>query len=451
MAAGFVYARVRYDEIAKIPVKALTPQKAGAPFDILMVGSDSRKFVTNGKQAKQFGSGSSVTGQRSDVIIIARFVPATHQVLMLSIPRDTIVDIPGNTPGASGENRINVAFDHGPSLLVATIQKDFGIPINHYVEVNFQGFSGIVDALGGIYLDFSTPVKDKMSGLDITKKGCQRLDGAQALSLVRSRDEYYLASDGSWSYDGMGDWSRIRRQDAFFRAVLDRAHSGFTNPVTLNSFIGATVHDVTIDDTLSESALFDLATQFHGVGQGSLTTEVLPTKPQVLNGADVLEPAQPFDSQMIAKFLAFGTSTGSTKAPSVSPSQVDVKVLNGNGGAGAAGSAASQLRGLGFHVSGTGDASNFNYGGNEIEYGPSGQAAASLLRARLAGGATLVQQSGLGADSVVLIVGSSYAGVVSPGSAPATTTTAPPASASNVVFDNPKTLPEPWDPTTCNP
>lgn len=451
VAAGLIYARVRYDEIAKVHVKQLTAQQAGAPFDILMVGSDSRQFVDNGQQAKQFGSGSSVTGQRSDVIIIARFVPATHQVLMLSIPRDTMVDIPGNTPGASGENRINAAFDHGPSLLVETIQKDFGIPINHYVEVNFQGFSGIVDALGGIYLDFSTPVKDKMSGLDITKKGCQRLDGAQALSLVRSRDEYYLASNGTWSYDGMGDWSRIRRQDAFFRAVLDRAHSGFTNPVTLNSFLGATVHDVTIDDSLSESALFDLATQFHGVGQNSLSTEVLPTKPEVLNGSDVLQPAQPYDSQMIAKFLAFGTSTGAGKAPSVSPSQVDVKVLNGNGNAGAAGSAAGQLHGLGFHVSGTGDASSFNYGANEIEYGPSGQAAASLLRSRLAGGATLVQQSGLGGDSLVLIVGSSYAGVVAPGSTPPTTTTAPPTSASNVVFDNPKTLPEPWDPTTCNP
>jgi LCP family protein required for cell wall assembly len=463
--SGYVYVQMRFNEIKKVTVPTLTkqaPNKPGAPFDILLVGSDSRQFVDSGSQADEFGSGSSVTGQRSDVIIIARVVPATHQILMLSIPRDTWVNIPGNVPYVSGMNRINAAFNSGPTLLVDTIQKDFGIPINHYVEVNFEGFSDIVNALGGIYLDFSTPVYDKMSGLKITKTGCQIVNGAQALSLVRSRDEYYEATDGTYDYDGMGDWSRIRRQDAFFHAVLAKVDTSFTDPLRLNSFISATVHDVTIDDTFTSGSLFGLAEEFHGLSQKALNTEVLPTEPEVLNGSDVLAEAQPYDEQMITKFLAFGAGTGSsssagggpttTTAPAIAPSTVSVQVLNGNGTSGAAGTAEGQLRGIGFTVSGTGDASSFTYGANEIEYGPSGQQAAQLLQSKLVGGATLVPQSTLTGSSLVLVVGSSYAGVItSGGTASAPTTTVPPASSSNVVFDNPQTLPEPWDPTTCNP
>lgn len=465
VVTGVVYARIRYDEITKVKITTLTkqPTKPGAPFDILLVGSDSRQFVDSGSEAQSFGSGSTVTGQRSDVIIIARVVPATHQVLMLSIPRDTWVHIPGNVPYVSGMNRINAAFNNGPALLVQTIQTDLGIPINHYVEVNFEGFSNIVNALGGIYLDFSTPVYDHNSGLSIDHTGCQLVMGTQALALVRSRDEYYEVSPGVFDYDGMGDWSRIRRQDAFFRAVIARVDSEFTNPIALNDFINATVHDVTIDDTFSEGLLLSLASTFHGLGQKALTTEVLPTTPQVLDGNDVLFEAQPYDEQMIAKFLAFGAGTGSssggssshsttTTVPSITPAQVSVQVLNGNGTSGAAGTAAGQLRGVGFTVSGTGDASTFTYTSNEVEYGPAGLEAAQLLQRSLVGGATLVEQSGLTGDSVVLVIGSSYSGVNAPagGSSSATTTTVPSTPASDVVFDNPQTLPEPWDPTPCS-
>jgi LCP family protein required for cell wall assembly len=468
VATGAIYARFRFDQITKVPVKHLTKEssKPGAPFNILLVGSDSRAFVDTGQEANEFGSGTVESGQRSDVIIVARVVPALHQVLMLSIPRDTYVNIPGNVPYISGMNRVNAAFNNGPDLLVQTIQQDFGIPINHYVEVNFEGFSNIVNSLGGIYLDFSTPVYDKMSGLKITATGCQLLNGAQALSLVRSRDEYYQSTSGVWEYDGMGDWSRIRRQDAFFHAVIAKADNDFTNPLALNSFIGASVHDVVIDNTLGEGELLSLANEFRGLSQKQLNTEVLPTTAAVVNGNDVLYPAQPFDQQMIAKFLAFGTtpaktSTSSssggattTTVPSITASQVSVQVLNGNGTNGAAGTAATALRDAGFTVSSTGDAASFTYGANEVEYGSNGLAAADLLQSSLTGGATLVPDSALQGSSVILVVGSQYAGATAPGSAStstSTTTTIPASAAANVVFDNPQTLPEPWDPTPCNP
>ena len=92
---------------------------------------------------------------------------------MLSIPRDTYVPI----PGTGSSNRINAAFNSGPSLLVETIQQDFGIPINHVVVANFPGFEGMVNALGGISLDFPYPVRDLYSGLNVTTVGCQTVNG----------------------------------------------------------------------------------------------------------------------------------------------------------------------------------------------------------------------------------------------------------------------------------
>ena len=157
--------------------------------------------------------------------MVARFDPATKTVTILSIPRDLWVDIPGDVSGISGMNRINAAFDSGPDLLVQTIEQDLGIPINHYMAVDFPGFSGMVNALGGVTMDFPTPVKDAYTGLDVTTTGCQVVNGTAALQLVRSRHLYYMDSNGEWEYDGQSDFSRIQRQDAFFRAVLAKVES----------------------------------------------------------------------------------------------------------------------------------------------------------------------------------------------------------------------------------
>ena len=159
-------------------------------------------------------------------------------------------------------NRINAAFNSGPDLLVQTIEQDLGIPVNHYVSVGFHGFSGMVNALGGITMDFPTAVKDAYTGLDVTQTGCQVVNGTTALQLVRSRHLYYMNSDGYWEYDGLSDFSRIQRQDAFFRAVLAKINPSITNPLAINSFIGAAVGNLTIDDTLTESDLFHIAEFF---------------------------------------------------------------------------------------------------------------------------------------------------------------------------------------------
>ncbi len=167
-------------------------------------------------------------------------------------------------------NRINAAYDSGPDLLIQTIEKDLGIKINHYMAVDFPGFSDMVDALGGITMDFPTAVKDAYTGLDVTQTGCQTINGTVALQLVRSRHLYYMNSNGYWEDDGLSDFSRIQRQDAFFRAVLAKVNASITDPFAINSFIGASVGHLTIDDTLTESDLFHIAEDFRGLQSSHL-------------------------------------------------------------------------------------------------------------------------------------------------------------------------------------
>ena len=100
---------------------------------------------------------------------------------------------------------------------------------------NFPGFEGMVNAIGGISLDFPYPVRDPYSGLNVTTTGCQTVNGTTALALVRSRHLYYF-EDGTWNYDGMSDWSRIQRQQAFFHAVLDKADRRVPEPARHEQF-----------------------------------------------------------------------------------------------------------------------------------------------------------------------------------------------------------------------
>ena len=309
VGGGYLYVDSKLGGIKRVPVAGLTPERAGQPIDILLVGSDSRSFVSNSQQAKSFGSAQSQTGQRSDVIIVVRLVPSNGHVEMLSIPRDLWVPI----AGTGGSNKINSAFNKGPSQLVKTIQSDLKIPINHVMMANFPGFSGMVDSLGGIYLDFPMPVKDAFSGLDISRTGCQLVNGAQSLALVRSRHLYYF-QHGSWHYDGMSDWSRIRRQQAFFHGLLSRVHGVFPNLFRLNSFLGATVSDLTVDSSFASSQMISLGMKYRSLSSGNLTTTVLPTSPAVIGGQDVLIAPQPQARQAISQFLSAGSTTSALGA-----------------------------------------------------------------------------------------------------------------------------------------
>jgi LCP family protein required for cell wall assembly len=297
---------------------------SGAPYNILLIGSDSRAGET-AAQAQQFGSAQAAGGQRSDTLKIIHIDPTAGTASTLSIPRDTFVTItglPANSP-LSTQNKINAAFSAGPDATVKTIENTFGIPIAHYIVISFFGVQDAVNALGGISLDFPYPARDRdcstgvcynNSGLDIPTAGCQVLDGSMALSLSRSRYYQYYA-DGYWHSDPTSDLGRIQRQNLVIEAALNKAKSTY-DPLKLNSLLSSVVHDFSKDDTLSASDLLGLAERYHAFSGSSLQSYTLPTAGAVSSYAGDVEVVQPdAAAATITQFL--GGPFGSILTPPI--------------------------------------------------------------------------------------------------------------------------------------
>ncbi len=312
VGGGYAYLWYRYNQINKVHINAEVAAASGAPFTLLVIGSDSRV----GESSQAFGSASAVTGQRSDVVQLWRVTPSTKQIQVVSIPRDTVVSmLPPDSSQYGTYNRINSSYNSGADQLVKTITANFGIPINHVVQVDFSGFQDAVNALGGVYLDFPYPAKDSYSGLDITTPGCQLLNGAQALAVARARHYEYYAN-GYWQYDGTSDFGRIQRQDVFIRSLITAAKSK-VNPLTVNAFIGSIHEGITIDDGFGFNELIGLALDYHSFDPANLQAQTLPT--EAANGfgdlGDVLTVQQPEAQQMLVNIFGSDLQTPTNPPP----------------------------------------------------------------------------------------------------------------------------------------
>ena len=317
VGGGYAYLWYRFDQIDKIHVAAEVAANGG-PFTMLVIGSDSRVGESS-SAAQAFGSASQVTGQRSDVVQLWRVTPSTKQIQILSIPRDTVVSmLPPDNAQFGTYNRINSSYNSGANQLVKTITANFGIPINHVVQVDFAGFQDSVNALGGIYLDFPYPAKDAYSGLNITTPGCQLLNGAQALAVARAR-HYEYDANGSWQYDGTSDFGRIQRQDAFIKSLMSAAKSK-VNPLTINAFLGSVPQGVQIDDAFGFNELIGLALDYHSYNPAGLVAQTLPTV--AANGfgnlGDVLTVDQPVAQQMLVNIFGSSLVTPTNPPPDAS-------------------------------------------------------------------------------------------------------------------------------------
>jgi LCP family protein required for cell wall assembly len=285
LAGGsYGYFRYRIGQIKTVPCPSCSATISGQPFNILIIGDDSRADNTPGEN-KNFGSDATTTGAHSDTIKIAHIDPATGAASLLSIPRDTYVELSGLSSSwlsqlGTRDQKINAALNDDVDALVQTVQNTFGIPIQSWVLVNFNGLMSAVQTVGGIKLDFPYPVRDdddgnNNSGLSIPQAGCQNLNGSQTLALSRSRYYQYEVRPGVWEADGTGDIGRIERQNVIIEALMDKAKSTY-NPLTLNAFIGSVVHDVKIGG-LSSSQLFSLAVKYRGFSGSNLQTATVPT------------------------------------------------------------------------------------------------------------------------------------------------------------------------------
>jgi LCP family protein required for cell wall assembly len=253
----------------------------------LIVGSDSRENLPDDLE----GSFGDFAGARADVIILAQVANGRRQ--LLSIPRDLKVDIPGE-----GTNKINAAYAFGgPDLLVETVAEATGIRPNHYLEVEFAGFAGIVDAVGGIELDIPYPARDAKSGLDIAA-GTQTVDGATALAYARSRS-YEELRDGEWVAQGGGDIARAARQREVLTKIMAEA-SSVSGLVRSPWVMGAVGSNLTADSNLS---LFTLAATGWAMRSASDTDSVtLPVFGVEEGGVSYLVRDEPAATEVLDAF-----------------------------------------------------------------------------------------------------------------------------------------------------
>jgi LCP family protein required for cell wall assembly len=225
----------------------------------LIVGSDSREDLDETEQS-ELGTGD-VAGQRTDTIMLLH-VPSGGRPALVSVPRDSVVEIPGN-----GEGRINAAFAYGGApLLVETLEVNTGVAIDDYVQIGFGGFAEIVDALGGVEMCLDEAIQDDKAHLDLPA-GCQELDGAEALGYARAR-----------SFDPRSDLGRVERQRELIAAIADSALSPSTllNPIELTRTAMAGGDALVIDEDTGPFDMLSFVRGIGGVSSGSGDTLTVP-------------------------------------------------------------------------------------------------------------------------------------------------------------------------------
>lgn len=411
-----------FERSEQISIPDLVRAEPGKPANYLLIGSDTRE-VGGGR----FGSALQTPGRRSDVMMVLHVDPTTRDGILVSFPRDLIVDIPGY-----GRNLLNAAFQFGgPALVIKTLQANFPpLLINHYVEVDFAGFASIVDAIGRVPLWFPTPAHDPYSGLNVDRSGCLRADGDVALAYARSR-HYYVPRDPSdpipweWNYSpdipesayrgGRGwvatgsDLDRIPRQQYFLRTISQAAvDATAANPTRLVALLDRLSNAFARDDSLTLDELKALIRTYNRLDPRRVEMLTLPVTraPAPWSGQVV---ATDEANAVIGRLMQFG---GQVEVPEeLPPGEVRVRVVNGTGIAGAGRAVIAQFRRAGFAVApDPGEADRATYGRTQIRYAP-GRWPEGFTVANAVGTLNFVQAiseaNTLGAE-VLVIVGRDY-------------------------------------------
>ncbi len=483
-AAG--YAWYLNDQIHRISLHNLSdsPSKgadAGTE-NILMIGSTSRCALK--VQNPQFGLCSQgVTGVNSDVVMILHLNPANNSLSILSIPRDLFVP----NARSDGANKIDAALYQGPDQLIAAIEEDFGIPIQHFVELNFDSFMNVVNALGGIHMYFPEPIFDSYSGLNIQTTGCIGLNGTSALEVVRARHLQYkppgvTTSDPYyWPSENESDLARIRRDHEFLRVLASAVKAkGIGDPLTDQRLVAGVVGDLTVDSGFSLSDMVSLVLTYHGVNVNSAPQLTMPVQVDQFGSytykggsyGNIEFPSDPQDHAAVDQFLGLKANEDTYSGGALpSPSSVTVSVMNGSGTSNQASDTAASLKALGFNVGTVGDTAPVGREAETVVYYSSkthaNLAAAQAVANSMSGAVIMAMdptqvQSG---SQVTVVTGTQFSvnpppAAVTPTSAAGstgagssnTTTTSSASSSNSQLFQPPTTTVEPlaaWDPRSC--
>ncbi|WP_405743238.1 LCP family protein [Streptomyces sp. NBC_01525] len=381
--------------------------------NILVVGSDSRA----GANARY---GKGLTSMQSDTLMVLHLSADRHWANALSFPRDSWVRIPSCVRGDGSRStphhfKINEAFSLGgdtgdigkaASCTIKTVEAATGLHIDHFASLDFQGFKGMVNALGGIEVCPEHALHDVKAHLNL-QAGCQNVRDEQALGYVRTR---YSVGDGS-------DLGRIGRQQEFLKALGTKARSQLTSPGALYGFLDSATKSLTTDrDLAGITPLYDLAATLKDIPADRLTFLTVPNYPreadvptdranvvwQYPQAGDVfrdLAHDREIDTAAKRKLTA-------SAAHPVTAASVRIRVLNGTGTPGRAATAAAALRTLGFTVTTTGNAPTTDP--TSIDH-PSGlRDQAEVLAARLPGDLTPREAAEAVPGEVTLTVGPDF-------------------------------------------
>lgn len=369
------------------------------PLNILAAGLDERNGLTR-KQQLEFHVGASGGEVDTDTLMLIH-IPADHSyVQVVSLPRDSWVDIPGH-----GMNKINAALGlGGPQLMVSTVHHATGLTINDYVEINFLGFIKVINALGGINICLPYGVNDPDSGLSLPA-GVHHVDGVTALEYARDRHSFATS-----------DLSRIQNQQQMAATALTQGLSSdtVTNPVKFQHFLSAVSAAVTVDSSFNVASF---ALQMRTLTPSDITFATVP-----LSNPNYATPTgqsavlwNAAKARTLFQQMRTDTPPGGRRHPShpahpakttppprVSRGQVSLDVYNGTLISGLSGTAGSSLATAGFrvHLSGV-DWSSHNIGQTLIEYPPGQQAGAQVVQDVLPGSA-VKKVSGLARVRVIL-------------------------------------------------
>jgi LCP family protein required for cell wall assembly len=284
--AAYLKFRAIWDSIQRVSVAGLgvQPPKLTSALNVLVIGSDSRAGPNRG-----FGTG--IAGQRADTIIVLHIAPHKRGVIVLSIPRDSVVPVLScpPEPGSAGQlaqsgevEQINATFAHGgPGCLFKTVEQTTRLHLDHFIQLDFTGFENVINDVGGVSVCLPFPINDPLSNLRLSQ-GRHHIDGSEALAFWRAR------------YIGEGsDLQRIRRDQFLMVSMLQGVeHSDLRgSPTKIVRVISDAARSMTTDTGLSLPAMVGLVDSLRHLPSRSVQFIELPTVPYVANPNWVTWPA----------------------------------------------------------------------------------------------------------------------------------------------------------------
>jgi LCP family protein required for cell wall assembly len=298
-------------------VKVHTAIATGGPVNFLVLGADQ-----------------AALDDLSDTMWVVRVDPNRRTALVVSFPRDLWVNIPGH-----GVAKINASNNGGPQLVIDTMREDFGIPINHYVQVDYPAFKGVVDAIGTVPVYVPYPARDEVSGFYSPVPGCKQFTGLDALQYVRSRGlSYYSSTKDQWlSGDAIPDIDRIARQQNFVKSLATlAAQRAAHNPFTANTIADRVLSHLTVDAGLSRHDVLTLVDTFVGINPNDTNHIRFETIPSAegpdQHGESVLYLSNPAADSMIQSIGGTGVGTNPTSATAGSGSSTTTTGSGAGGG-----------------------------------------------------------------------------------------------------------------------